>query len=182
MWLILMRLPGARLPPELTILEFCRQTQTRLIITTRVQRLPTDFARVEVHKLFPGDALELLKDAWLEGKEKSAHVSVGDDSAMAEIASLFDYLPLPLGWMGAAMRQTPELSASDLLTELRHKGVDELILTLREDGVTLGTPNIMKRWSVLDWIGRLSRRSKKMRMYLASWRSSLPTQKQWSFR
>jgi WD40 repeat protein len=139
--------------PKSTIPDLCRQTRTRLIITTRVQTLPEGFARVEVTKLSPADALAVLLDAWQGEQETPPRTDTPDETALNAIARLFDYLPLPLGWMAAALRQKATLQPVRLLDNLRQQGVDETIERLRKAGVSLGTPAYYEALvgTGLDW-------------------------------
>jgi WD40 repeat protein len=139
--------------PKLTIPALCQATRTRLIITTRVQTLPEDFARVEVTKLDPADALDVLLDAWQGGQDTPPRTDPPDETALNAIGQLFDYLPLPLGWMAAALRQRPTLQATKLLDNLRQQSVDETIEQLKQGGVSLGTPEYYAALvgAGLDW-------------------------------
>jgi WD40 repeat protein len=139
--------------PKLTIPDLCKQTRTRLIITTRVQTLPEGFARVEVTKLAPADALAVLLDAWQGGQDTPPRTDTPDEKALNAMAQVFDYLPLPLGWMAAALRQKATLQPSKLLDNLLKQGVDETIARLKQGGVSLGTPEYYTALvgAGLDW-------------------------------
>ncbi len=102
--------------PKLTIPELCQTTHTRLIITTRVQALPEGFARIEVSKLSPGDALAVLLDAWQPDQYGTHRIDKPDDATLNTFAKLFDYLPLPLGWTSAALRQKQRLEPANCST------------------------------------------------------------------
>ena len=55
--------------------------------------------------------------------------------------------------MVAALRQIPDLSAAELLAEVRANGVNDVIRTLRDDGIAPGTPEYYEALvsAGLDW-------------------------------
>ena len=89
--------------PKLTLKALCDAGRARLLITTRVQTLPDGFGAIAVSKLDPEDALAVLRDAWQPDEPTSGRADLSDEGALRAIATLFDYLPLPLGWMAAAL-------------------------------------------------------------------------------
>jgi hypothetical protein len=144
---------GRPLAPKLSFGDLCRDTRTRLIITTRIQKLPEGFQPVEVTKLSSKDALAVLKDAWNPTANSSARTDVPDESSLNGIAKLFDYLPLPLGWMAAALRQKTKLQPAALLKSLKESGVDATIQKLKDQKIELGTPEYYEALigAGLDW-------------------------------
>ena len=146
--------------PKLTLMDLCQQTRARLLLTTRVQNLPAGFESVSVQVLQPLDARAVLLDAWTN----QLRADSPDIAKLDTIAKALGYLPLALGWMAAALRELPDLSPSELLVELRARGLDDLIGELQANQISLGTPEYHDRLvgTALGWqLSRLSSETPK---------------------
>jgi len=127
--------------PKLTVQDLCEQTRVRLLVTTRVQRLPEGFETIAVGVLQAEDAAAVLREAWESGQRTDQPV----EAELAALAKAVGYLPLALGWMRAALRELWDVSAGALLNDLRARGLDELIRELEANAIELGTPDYHER-------------------------------------
>jgi hypothetical protein len=132
--------------PRLTITKICEDTRARLLLTTRVQTLPTGFGSVSVDVLKPEDARAVLLDAWVSGTRKEA----ADTKSLDEIAKTLGYLPLALILATAALTKRPNLTPAKLLEHLRAMGIDSIADKVGVEKV--GPAGYMSRVDVaLEW-------------------------------
>ncbi len=135
--------------PKLTLYDLRGQTKARLLLTSRVQTMPTGFESVSVNVLDKLDARAVLLEAWVDSQRKDK----ADVETLDKITYLLGYLPLALGWIEAALRQLPDITPTELLEELKARGLDDLIQELQRGDIDIGTPAYHDRLvgSVLDW-------------------------------
>lgn len=113
--------------PKLKVLDL----HARLLITTRRQNLPADFAPVGVDVLPLEDARSILLEA---------RPDLGDRPEVDAICDKLGRLPLALGLAAAAMRKRGALPAQAFLQYLEEIGIDEIARQVRLTHLDLNVP------------------------------------------
>ncbi|HAJ63670.1 MAG TPA: tetratricopeptide repeat protein, partial [Cyanobacteria bacterium UBA8543] len=109
---------------DVTDLRSCREVlptanRFRVLMTTRLRRLDTNFVELPLHVLSPEAALELLTA--LVGEKRV----VGAHSCAPLLCEWLGYLPLGLELVGRYLAQDPDLSLAQMLEQLQEQRLQD---------------------------------------------------------